>query len=301
VTGCNSNGQTKKEKIDKLVNLATVTDSLMDLTTSLKYYSDILDLDSTNLIALNNRGRAYVWLGQLDKGFADFDNAVRLYPHERTFYTRGMAYLNINRYDKAMQDLMKSIDLNPEFGEAYYGLSLVKANEDSLDLALQLCDKADQLSDMQSLSRQIRFTIYQKKADFKAVINELTELIKLDPTNPTYYNNRGLAKNQLKEYADAISDFDYAIKLDAKMAFAFNNKAFALLKLEQFDHALETVNASLDLNNKNAYAFKNRAEIFIALNAKQKACIDLAQAEKLSDEKELTTEIKQLMDKICKE
>ena len=300
MTGCNSNGQTKTEQIDKLVNLATVTDSLMDLTKSVKYYSEILDLDSTKLIALNNRGRAYVWIGQLDKGFADFDKAVRLYPHERTFYTRGMAYLNINRYDKATSDLMKSIDLNPQFGESYYGLSLIKANQDSLDLALQLCDRADKLSYLPSLSRQIRFTIYQKKGDFKSVIVELTEAIKLDPTNPTNYNNRGLAKNQLKQFKDAISDFDNAIKLDSKMAFAYNNKAFALLKLKQFDNALETVNTSLDLNNKNAYALKNRAEIFIALNSKQKACLDLTQADNLSNDRELTTEIKQLMDKICR-
>jgi len=300
-TGCNSNGQTKTEQIDKLVNLATVTDSLMDLMTSVKYYSEILDLDSTKLIALNNRGRAYVWLGQIDKGFADFDKAVKLYPHERTFYTRGMAYLNINRYDKATPDLLKSIDLNPKFGESYYGLSLIKANQDSLDLAFQLCDKADKLSYLPGLSRQIRYLIYQKKGDFKSVVNELTEAIKLDPTNPKHYNNRGLAKNQLKQFAAAISDFDDAIKLDSKMAFAYNNKAFALLKSNQLDNALKAVNTSLDLNNKNAYALKNRAEIFMALNAKQKACSDLTQADKLSNDKELTTEIKRLIDKTCKE
>ena len=301
MTGCNSNGQTKTEQIDKLVSLASVTDSLMDLTTSVKYYSEILDLDSTKLIALNNRGRAYVWLGEPDKGFADYDKAVRLYPHERTFCNRGMAYLNINRYDKATPDLLKSIDLNPHFGESYYGLSLIKANQDSLDLALQLCDKADKLSYLPSLSRQTRFTIYQKKGDYKAVVNELTEAIKLNPSDPNNYNNRGLAKNQLKQYSDAISDFDYAIKLDSKMAFAYNNKAFALLRLKQFNNALVTVNTSLDLNNKNAYALKNRAEIFIALNSKQKACLDLIQADKLSNDKELTAEIKQLMDKVCKE
>lgn len=301
MTGCNSNGQTKTEQIDKLISLANVTDSLMDFKTSVKYYSDILDLDSTKLIALNNRGRAYVWLGQIDKGFVDYNKAVRLYPHEGIFYTRGMAYLSINRFDNATSDLKKAIDLNPKFGEAYYGLSLIKANQDSLELALQLCDKADKLSYLPELSRETRVTIYQKKGDFKSVVNELTEAIKLDTTNATNYNNRGLAKNQLKQFSEAISDFDYAIKLDSKMAFAYNNKGFALLKLKQYDKALENVNTSLNLNSKNAYALKNRAKIFIALNSKQKACVDLTKADKLNSDKELTTEIKQLMDKICKE
>ncbi len=146
IAGCKSNIKTNTDQIDKLVNLATASDSLMDFTTSVKYYSEILDLDSTKLIALNNRGRAYVWLGQHDKGFADYDKAISLYPHERTFYTRGMAYLNINNYDKAIQDFTKSIELNPNFGEAYYGMSLIRANQDSLDLALKLCNEADKLS-----------------------------------------------------------------------------------------------------------------------------------------------------------
>lgn len=284
-----------------MVNLATAADSFMDLTASIKYYSQILELDSTKLIALNNRGRAYVWLGQLDKGFADFDKAVSLYPHERTYYTRGMANLNINRYDKATPDLMKSLDLNPKFGEAYYGLSLIKANQDSLDLAMQLCDKADKLSYLPYLSRQIHFTIYQKKGDYKAVVKELTEAIKLNPSDPNNYNNRGLARNKLKQYKDAISDFDYAIKLDSKMAFAYNNKAFALLKLKKLDSALEMVNTSLNLNSKNAYALKNRAEIFIVMNSKDKACNDLTEANKMDNDKELTTEIGQLMKKACRE
>jgi tetratricopeptide (TPR) repeat protein len=298
--GCNSNSQTNKSvKIDELVELASISDSLLDLTTSVKYYTEILELDSTKLIALNNRGRAYVWLNQQDKGFADFDKAVELYPHERTYYTRGMAYININRYNKALPDLMRSIALNPKFGESYYGLSLIKMNQGDLDSALFFCGKADNLSYLPGLSHQIRFSIFKEKGDFKSAIDELTESIKLDP-NPDNYNNRGLAKNQLKQYKDAIIDFDLAIKLEPKMAFAYNNKAFALLKLEQFDHALTTVNTSLELNSKNAYAFKNRGVIFIALGSMDKACIDLTEADKLSTDSALAAEIKLLTDRICK-
>lgn len=299
--GCNVSNQTNKTvRINELVNLATATDSLNDLITSVKYYSEILDLDSTNLIALYNRGTAYVALGQLQKGFADFDKTVRLYPHERTFYGRGMSYLDISRYDKAIPDLMKSIDINPKFSESYYGLSLIRANQDSLDLALFLCDKADKLSYLPVLSRQIRYTIHLKKGDYKSVVSELTEVIKINKADPINYNDRGFAKNQLRQYKEAIGDFDYAIKLDSKMAFAYSNKAFALLKLKQFNNALESVNTSLELNSKNAYALKTRGEIFIALSSKDRACIDLTEAYKLSNDNGLTAEIKQLKDNICK-
>jgi tetratricopeptide (TPR) repeat protein len=300
--GCSSNGQTKKDQqIEKLITLAITSDSLKDYQTSIKHYSEILALEPKKLFAINNRGGAYFRLGEFEKGFADRDKAIMLYPNEGTYYRRGLAYIIVKNYDRAASDFLKSIELNPQFGESYYGLALVKVSQDSLDLALQLCEKADKLSYQQELSREVRVTVLQKKGDLKAVVNQLSEAIKLDPANPTHYNNRGLVKNQLKQFADALPDFDYAIKLDSKMAFAYNNKAFSLLKLKRFDNALEAVNASLNLNNKNAYAYKNRAEIFIALNSKQKACMDLIEAEKLSNDKELTKEIKQLLDKECKE
>jgi len=298
---CNSNSQTSKsKKIDSLTKLAIVADSLQDLPASIKYYTEILKLDSVNLMALNNRGRALVWLGEIDSGFEDYDKVVKLYPHERSYYTRGMAYLSILSYDKALADLKKSIELNQNYKEPFYGLALIYANQNNLDSALLLCNKADKISYQPDLSHFIRFTIFQKKGDSKAVIAELNECIKIDPANAMHYNNRGLAKNQLKQYKEAIIDFNMAIQLDSKMAFAYNNKAFSLLRLSQLDEALATVNRSLELDSNNPYALRNRGEIFFALSSKDKACDDLIKANDLSTDKDLTQEIRLLINRVCK-
>ena len=301
MSSCNLNSQVKLDKkIDELINLAVISDSLMDLSSSVKYYTEVLTLDSTKLIALNNRGRALVWLGEINRGFTDFDMAVKLYPHEETHYTRGMTYLSINKFNKASDDLMKSIELNPKFVDAYYGLSLLKYMQDSLKEALIFCNIADNISYRPKDSHQMRAVIFQKREDFESAIYELNETIKLIPNSPENYNNRGLAKNELGYYQDAIADFNHAIQLNSKMAFVYNNKAFALFKLNQLDNALKTVNMSLELNGSNAYALKNRGEIFNALKQPDKACIDLAEASKLSNDKKLTMQIQTLRNKICK-
>ncbi len=301
ITACASRSQTNTGGIPELLERARVSDSLMDCSASVKYYSEILTIDSTQLIALINRGRAYVWLGQTGKGFADFDKAVRLYPHERTYYTRGAAYIKIMSYDKAGADLQKSAELNPDFAEAWYYLGLVKAYQDSLDRALQLCEKADKISYQQRLSRLVRFTVYQKKGDFSTLADELTAAINEEPANAVYYNDRGMAKNELQQYREAISDFDQAIALNPKMAFAYNNKAFALIKLKQTDSAMMMVSTSLELDAENAWALKNRALIWNALNDSKRACTDLKAAGTLSTDRDLTAEIKVLTEELCRE
>jgi tetratricopeptide (TPR) repeat protein len=142
--------------IDSLVHLATISDSLNDLPKSIKYYSEILDIDSIKLIALINRGRALIALGQIQKGFADYNKAVKHYPNEETYFTRGMAYAMTNDYKSAFPDFAAAATINPKFGKAYYGYSLVKINGNQFNYALYWCNKADSLSYIPGLSKNIR-------------------------------------------------------------------------------------------------------------------------------------------------
>ena len=45
------------------------------------------------------------------------------------------------------------------------------------------------------------------------------------------YNNRGIAKHHLKQYKEAIADYDKAIELNPKEAQAYNNRRLAYLEL----------------------------------------------------------------------
>lgn len=299
--GCSTKGQdSDKKRIGELTKLAEVSDSLKDQRQSISYYTQILEVDSTNLLALINRGRALVWIGKINEGFSDYNKAVQLYPHERTFYARGMAYVNLKEFDKALQDLTKSLEINPNFGEAYFGLSFIKEAQGNLDSALLYCDKAEMHGCPLQQLQERRAGIFEKQGSYQAAINEMTKLIQVAPSNATYYNNRGYEKNQLQQYEDAIKDLDSAIKLDSLMAFAYNNKSFALLKLKQTNDALAYANSSLRLNAQNPYAYKTRGEIYLSMNQKDKACSDITQAQTLTIDDNLKKELKALKDKSCK-
>ena len=164
---CHSLSTSKAEQklqIDGLVHAATESDSLGHLKTSIKYYTEILKLDSLKLIALVNRGRAYVYSGELQRGIDDYNKAIKYYPDANTYYARGMAYIVAAEYSNAFNDFIAATLYDPKFGEAYYGLSLVKLYDGQLNFASDFCKKADSLSYNEVFSKYIQAEILKKKA-----------------------------------------------------------------------------------------------------------------------------------------
>ncbi len=298
---CSSNSIVDNQtKINDLMRLAEHADSINDLESSIKHYSEILSLDSTKLTAINNRARAYVWTGEFDKGFQDFDRAIKYFPHEKTFFDRGMALCYVKRYDEAFQDFQAALKLNAKFGEAYYGLCLVKVNQNAIQEAIAFCDKADSLEYKAGLSHQLRAEICQKTGDHLCEIKELTESINLDGlNNPANYNNRGMAYNTAGKYAEAIKDFNMAIRIDPKIAYPYNNKAFSLFKLNQTDSALILVEQSLKIKSDNSYALKNRGEILLSMKKAEQACKDFNMAKSMSQDAKQVAELETLIRSNC--
>jgi tetratricopeptide (TPR) repeat protein len=173
VFGCNTKSHKDREiQIQDLIKLASVSDSLKDYPASIKIYREILEIDSNRLIGLNNLGRALVWNGQTDSGFDYFDKAVTRYPCDRTYYTRAMAYGWIKNNDKSRADLRQSITLNPNFGEGYSGLSILKEKENDLDSAMYFCDMAEKHACPPILTHGSRYSIFAKEKKYESAAED---------------------------------------------------------------------------------------------------------------------------------
>ena len=63
-----------------------------------------------------------------------------------------------------------------------------------------------------------------KLKQYKEAIADYDKAIELNPKDAKAYYNRGNAKHQLKQYKEAIADYDKAIELNPKDANAYNNR-----------------------------------------------------------------------------
>jgi energy-converting hydrogenase Eha subunit A len=74
-------------------------------------------------LAYNNRGMVFLKVGQFNKAIPDFDKAIALDPsYAKAYYNRGSAFEQMGDFDKAIADYKRTIALDPLYYEAYYYL-----------------------------------------------------------------------------------------------------------------------------------------------------------------------------------
>jgi len=87
----------------------------------------------------------------------EFENAIELYnkaiakarqddPIYKYYYNRGLSYACLERYAEAQADILKVIELKPDFAEGYYILGLTKEYTGKLQEAIKAYEKALELN-----------------------------------------------------------------------------------------------------------------------------------------------------------
>jgi tetratricopeptide (TPR) repeat protein len=112
--------------------------------------------------------------------------------------------------------------------------------------------------------------------------NYLNKAIILDSNFAYAYNNRGIAKMDLRRYEDAIGDFDDALRLKPNDAHAFNNRGIAYRELHQFKRAVSDFDEALRLDSSYAPAYNNRGLAYGGLGNFQQAIAEFDHALRLN-------------------
>jgi len=94
--------------------------------------------------------------------------------------------------------------------------------------------------------------------DYASTIKDYDRAIELNPEDAIAYNNRGIAKRKLKDYASAIKDYNRAIELDPEYAIAYNNRGNAKDDLGDYASAIKDYDRAIELNPEDAIAYNNR-------------------------------------------
>ena len=93
-----------------------------------------------DVVAHENRGLSYVRLHLYDRAIGDFGAAIRLNPQDAgAFNNRGDAYGSLSQFQRAVTDFSDAIRLDPPMVEAYAGRSLAYKSLGQMDRAKNRC------------------------------------------------------------------------------------------------------------------------------------------------------------------
>ena len=166
--------------------------------------------------------------------------------YTKTYFRRGCAYHDLGKYELAIQDNNKAIELNPNYFEAYSNRGLAYSYLGQKERAIQDYNKAIQI-------------------------------------NPNYfeaYNNRGFAYSELGQYEQAIQDFDKALEFK-QHEFIYNGRGAAYANLGQHERAIDDFNKAIELNPNFAEFYYFRGLCYQELGENEKAQADFAKAKEL--------------------
>jgi len=105
----------------------------------------------------------------------------------------------------------------------------------------------------------------KKLSDPKKAIEYLSQAISLDPNLSAAYYDRGIAYSRLKQFDQAIADYDLVIRLVPSFVQAYNNRGLAYYDHKQFDRAIADQDQAIRLDPNFAPAYNNRGIAYAAL------------------------------------
>jgi len=151
---------------------------------------------------IRTMGRLYLETGLYDDAIKYFSNILSKQPRlYYAFYGKGLAYYGKGEMDNAESALLKAVEINPYYAEAYYHLALVE----------------------------------HRRGNSEKIIEYLNMVSSLDNTFQRAYYNKGVTYLKLDMLEEAMKEFSYALYLEPKDLASINGLLECCERLDYFE------------------------------------------------------------------
>ena len=187
--------------------------------------------------------------GKIEEAQKIYAELCKKYKHNHIlFYLLGTTFLQIKKYDQAIFNLEKSININSNYPDSYNNLGVSLAETKKYSEAIEKYNKAIVIKNDYIDAYLNRGISLNKLKKYNEAIKDFNLVIKYQPENIKAYNNLGNVFKNLNKLNDAINEYDKAIKINENFLEAISNKADTLESQKKFDKALIELNK---INSKN--------------------------------------------------
>lgn len=134
-----------------------------------------------------DEGIAEIYKGNFEKGIEKINQSIDLKNDwEIPYFYRAVAYHSLEKYDEAMLDYSKSIQLNEKMTDAYYNrarISLTRKDIQNPDIkkAVEDLEKALELDEKFLDALYAIAAAHKKLGNYQTALNYLDKLIKIEP------------------------------------------------------------------------------------------------------------------------
>jgi Tfp pilus assembly protein PilF len=212
-----------------------------------------------------NRGVDLLNEGKYQEAIAEFDKAIQLDPkYAKAYSNRGYAYTLIQQYDLGIADCTTAIQLDPGDATGYYNRGFAYLLTNKYDLSIADSTMVIKLHPEAMGAYTTRGLAYENNNQYDLAIADFNKVIESDPKDAFTYRFRGDAYFNIGQYDLAVADYDKAIEFDPENSGAWNGRGEALKALGRPEEAMESFNGALQADPSNKSAQKNKDDLIAA-------------------------------------
>jgi tetratricopeptide (TPR) repeat protein len=190
--------------------------------------------------------------------FTLFSHALAVTQNNYVAYGNlGVAYVNLNSYNKAIDAYQQAIKINPEYAFAYHALGVACAKLSRYQDAIESYKQAIRIKPDEADAHYNLGNSYAKLGRWPEAIDAYKQAIRIQPDLADVYRNLGNAYARLGRYQDAIEFYKQAIRRkpdDAEAEFDLGNACYALGRRPE---AIETFRQAIGIKPDYAEAYYN--------------------------------------------
>lgn len=206
----------------------------------------LIEDKNTRVKVFNNLGAVYIHADDFREAKKQFDQAILLSDDQKEkallYFRRAICWIDENELDSAYLDLQKSLELKPDYFEAFLLMAQIniKKNERRLSIidfteAIKLAPNDIERAKMYGM----RGIQYGEEGDFENSISDFNNGIAILPEDAGLFFNRGFTELMRANITDSMQDFDKAIELEPTHARAFHDRGLALSILGNHSRAID--------------------------------------------------------------
>ncbi|PPJ64832.1 tetratricopeptide repeat-containing S1 family peptidase [Cuspidothrix issatschenkoi] len=197
---------------------------------------------------------------------------------------RGVLYYEQKKWELALADYTKAIQLNPSYTAAYYNRGWLYKEQKKWELALADFTKYIELdpdSDTAAESYHQLGNIYNALGNKELAIANYTKAIAIVPKFAWAYLNRGSTYQKLGKYELALADFNKAININPNFSFGYYLRGWLYRRQEKQELALADFTKYIELDPDSdtaAQAYLQLGNIYSGLGNNELAIANYTKA-----------------------
>ena len=168
--------------------------------------------------------------------------------------------VGLDRYDEAIADYTRSIELNPDMGGTYNRRGHAYRAKRDWEAALKDLNRAVEMLPDFAEARYSRGRVHFELGHIDEAMADYDQAIKLDPKDVEAYNSRGHTYYTLKQW-DLAVPFRTSARSRSIRSFPVDiqNLATTYVELKEYRLALEEYDRALELDPENTFIYAQRA------------------------------------------